>query len=71
MADILHNFPIKASPRRVFEAISTPQGLDSWWTKDSEAAPAKNAEYKLGFGPGYDWLAYVSEWTLILNLNLH
>ena len=62
MADIFHNFPIKAPARRVFEAISTPQGLDSWWTKDAAAAPAKNAEYKLGFGTGYDWLAYASEW---------
>jgi uncharacterized protein YndB with AHSA1/START domain len=63
MADIFHNFPIKASAHKVFEAVSTPEGLDSWWTKTCEAKPAENSEYKLGFGPGYNWSALASRWT--------
>ena len=62
MPDIFHNFPIKASARRVFEAISTPGGLNSWWTKNCSATPSKDAEYDLGFGPGYDWRATASQW---------
>ena len=33
MPDIHHDFPIGADPRRVFEALSSPAGLDQWWTK--------------------------------------
>jgi len=63
MPDIFHNFPIKGSAQEVFDAISTPKGLDSWWSKTCEATPAINAEYKLGFGPGYDWSAIASQCT--------
>jgi len=62
MADIFHNFPISGSAQRVFEAISTPHGLDSWWTKTCEASPAPLAEYKLDFGPGYLWHAIATLW---------
>jgi uncharacterized protein YndB with AHSA1/START domain len=62
MADIFHNFPIKAPVHEVFAAISTPEGLDSWWSKTCDASPAENAEYKLGFGPGYEWSAIASQW---------
>jgi len=63
MADILHYFPIQASPQHVFQAISTSEGLDSWWTKNSSVTPGSGGEYKLDFGPGYDWRATVSQWT--------
>ena len=60
MADIFHHFPINASAQRVFQAVSTPAGLDAWWTKTSSGQPEKGAEYKLWFGPEYDWRATVS-----------
>jgi uncharacterized protein YndB with AHSA1/START domain len=60
MADIYHVFPINAFPKQVFDAISTANGLDSWWTKTCEGTPLPGAEYKLGFGPEYDWRAVVS-----------
>ena len=61
MADIHQDFPIKASPQRVFEAISTPRGLDAWWTKRSKGKAAEGAEFELWFGPEYDWRAVVSK----------
>lgn len=61
MADIFQDFPIKVSPARVFEAVSTPQGLDVWWTKTSSGRPVLGEEYVLGFGPGYDWRAKVTK----------
>ena len=36
MPDIYHDFPIAADAQRVFDAISTPAGLDEWWTKRSK-----------------------------------
>lgn len=40
MPDIFHDFWIKAPSARVFDAISTPQGLDQWWTKKSKGEPS-------------------------------
>lgn len=60
MPDIFQDFPIKASARQVFEAVSAPAGLDAWWSQSSSGQAEEGAEYKLGFGPGYDWRARVS-----------
>lgn len=60
MPDIIQDFPIKASAERVFQAVSTPAGLDQWWTKRSAGRPEHGAEYELWFGPGFDWRAVVS-----------
>jgi uncharacterized protein YndB with AHSA1/START domain len=61
MADILQDFPISASPERVYEAISQPSGLDAWWTLTSTGVPEPGTEYALGFGPEYAWRALVSK----------
>ena len=63
MPDILHDFPIAADARRVFEAVSAPEGLDRWWTKTSAGVPGLGADYKLHFGPDYDWRARVSRYV--------
>jgi len=59
MADILHVFPIRAAPARVFEGVATPAGLDAWWTLRSSGMPIPGSTYTLDFGPGYDWRAQV------------
>jgi uncharacterized protein YndB with AHSA1/START domain len=35
MADIEQEFPIAAPPQRVYQGVSTPAGLDAWWTHDA------------------------------------
>ena len=60
MADIFHELPIHAPADRVFRAVSTPEGLDSWWTERSAGIPREGAEYELWFGPDYDWRARVT-----------
>jgi uncharacterized protein YndB with AHSA1/START domain len=60
MADIFQHFPIKAPAPQVFQAVSTPAGLDAWWTERSSGGPEEGAEYSLGFGAGYNWRARVS-----------
>ena len=61
MPDILQDFPIAASPGRVFEAISTPEGLNHWWTETCEGRAAVGETYALGFGPDYQWQARVTQ----------
>lgn len=63
MADILHDLPIKASTKRVFELVSTPAGLDVWWADRSAGKPGANALYDLGFGPEYQWQARVTTYS--------
>jgi uncharacterized protein YndB with AHSA1/START domain len=43
----------------VFGAVSTPAGLDAWWTKSCAGRPVEGAEYQLGFGPQYAWRGVV------------
>ncbi|HEX9852799.1 MAG TPA: SRPBCC domain-containing protein [Woeseiaceae bacterium] len=63
MADILHDLPVKAPIDRVFDAVSTPQGLDTWWSKRAAGTPGEGAVYELSFGPGYDWRARVIKYA--------
>jgi uncharacterized protein YndB with AHSA1/START domain len=60
MADVLHDFPIAAPPARVFEAVATPPGLDTWWTATSTGTPTLGSEYSLDFGSEYRWRARVT-----------
>jgi uncharacterized protein YndB with AHSA1/START domain len=61
MADIVQDFVITAGPDRVFRAISTPAELDGWWTERSAGGARLGTAYELGFGPGYDWRADVTQ----------
>ena len=60
MASILHDLTIKAPASRVFDCMTTPGGLDQWWTHYSSGRPRVGAEYALGFGPEYNWEARVT-----------
>lgn len=59
MPDILLNFPIRAAQADVLRAVSTPEGLDRWWTDRSEGTPSPGTTFRLQFGPEYDWRAVV------------
>src|SRR4051794_23210422 len=39
MAEIRHNVMIKATPQKIYEAITTEEGLSGWWAKQSVAKP--------------------------------
>jgi uncharacterized protein YndB with AHSA1/START domain len=60
MADILQDFPVDARPHRVFEAVSTPDGLNNWWTLTSTGKPIEGTDYELNFGPHHHWQAIVA-----------
>lgn len=61
MADIFHTFSIKAPLQDVFHGISSPDGLDSWWTKRSAGRAIEGMSYELWFGPEHDWRAIVTK----------
>jgi uncharacterized protein YndB with AHSA1/START domain len=63
MPDVFQDFPIKATARQVFEAVSAPAGLDAWWSQRTSGQAGQGAVYELGFGPGYNWLARVSRYV--------
>lgn len=58
--DILYSFPIQASREEIYAAVSSPHGLDRWWSLESSGEPAVGAPYELDFGPGYLWGAIVT-----------
>ena len=49
MADMLHQIQIKATPEKVYEALTTHTGLRSWWTSDSVAKPEVGSIAEFGF----------------------
>ncbi len=60
MADIFHYLQINAPAGKIFEYISTPAGLDQWWTKKSSGIPLTGQEFEFHFSPEYNWTAIVS-----------
>ncbi len=60
MPNILHQFHIQSSLDKVFRAITSPSGLNSWWTLESDGSPELNETYRFFFGPEYDWRAVVT-----------
>ncbi|MCI0693111.1 SRPBCC domain-containing protein [candidate division KSB1 bacterium] len=49
MADMVHQVTIAASPEKVFQALTTQEGLKSWWTSDTEAEPRVGNTALFGF----------------------
>jgi uncharacterized protein YndB with AHSA1/START domain len=49
MADMLHEISIDASPEKVYQAITTSEGLRGWWAADSAADPRVGGIAEFGF----------------------
>ena len=64
MAEILLDFTIKVPIEKVFEAVTTGNGLDKWWTETSSGDPVVGATFELYFGPEYNWTAEVSKYNM-------
>ena len=71
MADIVHEFMVKASLQRVFHSFATPAGLDTWWTKGCKGECREGGEVHLYFGPEYDWRAGVTRCVPPSSFELH
>jgi uncharacterized protein YndB with AHSA1/START domain len=52
MPDIMHLLKIEASPDRVYQALTTAEGIRNWWTRDADLDSAIGAEGEFRF-PSY------------------
>jgi|SRR5215469_1039799 len=59
MADIIHEFTVKAKPESVFQLFATPGGLEKWWTKTSTGENTEGGQIRLHFSPEFEWDARV------------
>lgn len=59
--DILLDLPIAVPPSQVFPHVSTPVGLNAWWTDQCTGTPLLGSTYALSFPGGYDWRARVTQ----------
>lgn len=59
--NITHYLQINGSASGVFDIITTPRGLDSWWTKHSQGRAEPGTLYDLDFGNHLVWQAQVTE----------
>ena len=50
MTDIRHQINVEGTPRAVYQALSTIDGLSGWWTKTTSGKSALDAEIDFRFG---------------------
>ena len=50
MADMIHKIDLAVTPAKVFQALATQEGLQGWWTGDTEASPQIGSIATFGFG---------------------
>lgn len=60
MPTIYHDFTINVPADKVFETVSTPYGLDNWWTKRCSGKQEIGSVFNLHFTDEYNWLAEIS-----------
>ena len=70
MADIVHEFTVKATPERVFALFATPAGMEKWWTKASGGDSREGGEMRLYFGRDFKWRAKVTRWAPLQQFEL-
>ena len=46
MPDILHRVGIAAEPMRVFEALTTAQGIRGWWSEDTQGDASEGGAFQ-------------------------
>jgi uncharacterized protein YndB with AHSA1/START domain len=54
----------------VFDAISTPNGLEKWWAKTTSGKVAIGETFHLFFEPDYNFTAVVSKYTPVKKFEL-
>ncbi len=61
MADIFHYFSINSPVEKVFEILSTPEGIEKWWAQKASGKVGLGETIYLFFEPDYNWTALVSK----------
>jgi uncharacterized protein YndB with AHSA1/START domain len=50
MADIRHRVQVKAPAAAVYDAIATPEGVATWWTRDAKGESTQGGDIEFWFG---------------------
>ena len=53
MPDIRHLVFIRSTPEKIYEAITTQQGIASWWSIHNNAKLEVGSTYRISFGGDY------------------
>jgi uncharacterized protein YndB with AHSA1/START domain len=53
MPDIRHLVFIKSTAEKIYTAITTQQGIASWWSVNNNAKPESGSTYRVSFGGDY------------------
>jgi uncharacterized protein YndB with AHSA1/START domain len=63
MTEIKHDILIKADSETIYQALSTPQGLESWFTSNVKGSGQVGTEWELTFTdqPSFLWKILKSE----------
>ena len=54
MVDILHRVGITATTEKVYEALTTTEGLAAWWTIDTSGTSDGTLQFRFGDTGGFD-----------------
>jgi uncharacterized protein YndB with AHSA1/START domain len=54
MVDILHRVGITATPEKVYDALTTTEGLAGWWTTDTTGSSEDTLGFRFGDVGGFD-----------------
>lgn len=63
MYQILHALQISAPIEQVFEAITSPSGLNHWWTLECSGVPLENQTYRFVFSKDCIWSGRVTQYS--------
>ena len=53
MKSICHRLLIEVPAEKVYEALTTQEGLSGWWTPEAKAKPEVESISRFAFGPEY------------------
>jgi uncharacterized protein YndB with AHSA1/START domain len=53
MPNIRHEVLIEASAEKIYNAITSQEGLAAWWTPDVKTRPERDSVARFAFGPDY------------------
>lgn len=53
MPDIFHLVFIRSTPEKIYNAVTTQEGIASWWSKTNNAKAEAGNIYRIYFGPDY------------------
>ncbi len=59
MIGIYHDLTIISSAEKIMTAVVTPEGFNSWWTKECSGNPVVGEIYNFYFDDEYNWFASV------------